>query len=163
MSISRRRFMQHVGLLSLSIPHVALSKTANKETPLHAQSPGFTTEPYLQSLTSSSVSIHVLTRTNSYTWLDFGEQKIDQSHFESRHGLKEDKYRYFNFKLYKHDTDTLYQSRLHTKPIQNVAGYEVLYGEEMVSANYSSRTLPQQKESCNVILFNDIHDRNGSF
>lgn len=163
MSISRRRFMQNVGLLSLSIPHVALSKTANKETPLHAQSPGFTTEPYLQSLTSSSVSIQVLTRTNSYTWVEFGEQKIDQSHFESRHGLKVANCRYFNFKLYNLKPDTLYQYRIHTKPIQKLAGYEVLYGEEMVSETYSFRTLPQQKESCNIILFNDIHDRNGSF
>ncbi|MGN0002196.1 MAG: metallophosphoesterase family protein [Sphingobacterium composti] len=163
MKSNRRNFMKSLGLLTFTVPNISLSKEI--EQPIRSENiePGFTVLPYLQNLTSDSINIQILTNTNSYTWIEYGIEKIDQVYFESKHGMKVANCRFFNFHLKGLKPDTTYSYCVHTKHLIKMSGYDIKYGGEVVTENYTFKTQPVNKSSCEVIIFNDIHDRAESF
>ena len=163
MTLNRRKFMQTLGLLTVTIPNIGIGKEQNKISNISAETPGFTIAPYIQNLTTNSISIQILTNTNSYTWVEYGIEGFDHKFFASLHGLKVANCRYFNFHLTNLVPGTTYKYRVHTKNIVKLAGYEVIYGDEIRTQEYKFTTPPLQKDSCEVIIYNDIHDRKESF
>lgn len=155
--------MQALGLLTISIPKINLAKDSNhKETSL-ASVNGFLTDPYIQNLTAHSVTIQIITHTNSYSWVEYGVENLEHTHFESKHGLKIANCRFFQFKLQNLKPNTTYIYKIHTKAITKMSGYDVHYDDEVSTTTYSFKTLPLKINSYKLLVFNDIHDRKESY
>lgn len=154
--------MKSLGLLSVTFPSISSSNDKSTRE-FEKIEPGFTTPPYIQNLTPETVNILALTNTNSYTWIEYGIGQIDQVYFESKHGMKVANCRFFNFKLENLQPNTIYTYRVHTKHLIKISGYDIKYSEEIVSNTYTFKTPMHNKADCEVIIFNDIHDRGESY
>jgi len=163
MTLHRRKFMQALGLLAVVTPKISLGNNEYLTHSPQPTTPGFMTGPYIQNLNPDSITIQILTTTNSYTWIEYGIDGLQHNYFESKHGLKVANCRFFQFKIKNLKPNATYSYRIHTKPITKMSGYDVRYAEQITSDIYTFKTPPINSDSCQVVIYNDIHDRKESF
>lgn len=123
----------------------------------------FLTEPYLQALTPTSVSIMCITSKNANTWLMYGAERPSVMAQSELDGFKEANQTLFNIKLTELSPGTTYHYKVLSKEILSFKPYELVYGEEIETAVFSFTTPLVVGNEVSCLILNDIHDRPNSF
>lgn len=162
--LHRRKFLASLGLLSVALPNTVLSsKSSIEQNPAIFQRSDFAIAPYLESLSSSSCCISILTTNRSFTWIEYGENNLDQTAYQYSHGFRQAEATLFKIKIEGLKPDTTYRYRVVSKPILDFQAYRMQFGDEIHSETYSFKTAAEDADECRAIIYNDIHDRPESF
>ncbi|WP_215223943.1 purple acid phosphatase family protein [Echinicola shivajiensis] len=159
---SRRKFMNGVGkatLLGVTVPTVRTFAIPENEI---MGSENFS-KPYLQNLKEDRVSIMFITKENSLSWVEYGEEKCDQKAFKKVDGFIEANNRLNKIKLKGLKPNTTYQYQVVSKPLIKFEPYEQQFGKVIKGEIYYFTTPSKDSNEVSCIILNDIHDRPYSF
>lgn len=160
----RRKFLSQLTAASaLSILNINPLKAAGIVEPVQHNEHRFLTPPYLQVLTSSGVDIVFLTSNRAYSWVEYGEDQLEQKAQEESDGFIEAYQRINVIRIRNLKPGTTYKYRIVSKEISSFKPYELVYGKQITSEQYSFITPVEDAESVTCLVFNDIHDRPHSF
>lgn len=160
----RRKFLSQLTAASaLSILNINPLKAAGIVEPVQHNEHRFLTPPYLQVLTSSGVDIVFLTSNRAYSWVEYGEDQLAQKAQEESDGFIEAYQRINVIRIRNLKPGTTYKYRIVSKEISSFKPYELVYGKQITSEQYSFITPVEDAESVTCLVFNDIHDRPHSF
>ena len=123
----------------------------------------FLTPPYLQSLTTTSVDIMFITNKLAYSWVQFGEQDLRNKAHTLSDGFVKAYNRVNCIKLANLKPNTEYKYKIVSKEITVFKPYDLQYGSEIESEEFSFKTRPTEEQDVKCVIFNDIHDRPYSF
>jgi len=159
----RRKFLSQLTAASaLSIININPLR-ADIVEPVQHDEHRFLTPPYLQVLTSSGVDIVFLTSNRAYSWVEYGEDQLEQKAQEESDGFIEAYQRINVIRIRNLKPGTTYKYRIVSKEISSFKPYELVYGTQITSEQYSFITPVEDAESVACLVFNDIHDRPHSF
>ena len=161
---NRRKFLGTLALTtavtSLSIPKVfSQTKLSSQEE----KSFHFLTEPYLQALTPTSVSIMCITSKNANTWLEYGENIPNRKEQSESDGFMEANQTLFNIKLTHLVPGRTYYYKVFSKEITSFKPYALTYGAQIETAIFKFTTPSELNDKVSCLILNDIHDRPNSF
>jgi len=162
--LSRRKFVTSVGAIGAlaALPGKAEALTGRAAyTPLQILKAG----PYLQSPSSSSMTIRWITNMPCLSWVAYGEsaETLDQKQQVANLGLIQANNTVNVITLDNLKPGTTYYYKVCSKRIESFAPYKVIFGETYLSDIYSFRTIDPKAEQLSFLVFNDIHDRPESF
>lgn len=159
----RRKFLSQLTAASaLTIVNINPLK-AGVGGPVQDDEHRFLTPPYLQVLTSSGVDIVFLTSNRAYSWVEYGETQLEHKAQEESDGFIEAYQRINVIRIRNLTPGTTYKYRIVSKEISSFKPYELVYGKQITSEQYSFITPVEDAESVACLVFNDIHDRPYSF
>lgn len=160
---SRRRFLGRIGTAS-ALTAVAPARLTEGIMPRRQEEAyHFSSDPYLQNLTTDSVIIAFLTSGNGYSWVEYGEQDLDQTARDEQNGMVEAYLRLNLISLRGLKPATTYRYQVRSKEISQFKPYELQYGSEIESGVFEFTTPDPKASSISCLLLNDIHDRPHSF
>lgn len=161
---SRRKFLGAIAMTTTATGIGLSPLFARSRAELAGEIPfEFLTEPYLQALTPTSVSIMCITSKNANTWLMYGEEKPSVMEQSELDGFKEANQTLFNIKLTDLAPGKTYYYKVFSKEILSFKPYELIYGEEIETAIFSFTTPLALGTEVSCLILNDIHDRPNSF
>ena len=123
----------------------------------------FKTEPYLQALTPTSVSIMCITSKDATTWVEYGENIPNRKEQSESDGFKEANQTVFNIKLTHLSPGRTYYYKVCSKEITSFKPYELTYGKQIETAVFKFTTPSTSSDKVSCLILNDIHDRPTSF
>lgn len=159
----RRKFLgQLTAVSALTVINV---NPVNAETIEEVQNDvhRFLAPPYLQVLTSSSVDIVFLTSNNAYSWVEYGIESPENKVQREEDGFIAAYQRINIVRIKDLKPRTTYKYRIVSKEITSFKPYELIYGKEIESEEYSFTTPGEDDKQVSCLIFNDIHDRPHSF
>lgn len=121
------------------------------------------TEPYLQDLTGSSVSINFISSNNAYSWVEYGENDFGNKAESTEDGFIQANNRLNKIRLKGLKSNTAYKYRVVSKEIVKFDPYDLVFGKTLLGEEKTFRTLDPHSDSVSCLIFNDIHDRPYSF
>lgn len=161
---NRRKFLGAIALTtaatSLSIPRLLANQPSEQKEEVRFK---FLTEPYLQALTPTSVSIMCITSKNANTWLTYGEAEPSIKEQSESDGFKEANQTLFNIKLTHLTPGKTYYYKVFSKEITSFQPYKLTYGEEIETSVFKFTTPLESSNDVSCLILNDIHDRPNSF
>ncbi|WP_207436044.1 purple acid phosphatase family protein [Sabulibacter ruber] len=131
--------------------------------PVSAAKFEFSTAPYLQNLTEQDVHIMFLTNQNAFSWVEYGEERLNQKAFAHSDGFIQANNQLNSVQLKGLKPGTKYQYRVVSKQIVKFDPYDLQYGEEIASQVFRFETRDPEAASVSCLILNDIHDRPHSF
>lgn len=160
----RRQFLGSVakiaalGSLNVSpLPSLAASQSEDNNTL-------FLTQPYLQSIDATSISVRLITAQPTYCWVEYGTTgEFNQKAHAITDGLVNAFNRIHEIRIDGLLPGTKYNYRVAAKEILQFQPYKVTYGEVAYSDAYSMNTIDPAAQEVNWLVLNDIHDRPESF
>lgn len=159
----RRKFLSQLTAASaLTVVNINPLKASIFE-PMQQDEHRFLTPPYLQVLTPSSVDVVFLTSNKAFSWVEYGEDQLEHKAQEESDGFVEAYQRINSIHIRNLKPGTTYKYRVISKEISSFKPYELVYGKQITSEQYSFTTPVEDAESVTCLVFNDIHDRPHSF
>lgn len=123
----------------------------------------FLTAPYLQALTSTSVSIICITSKKANLWIEYGIDGPTIKEQTELDGFKEAYQTLFSIKLTQLIPGTTYHYKVVSTEIMSFEPYKLSYGESIETDVFSFTTPLESSEVVSCLILNDIHDRPNSF
>ena len=164
--INRRNFLGVLALTStastLSIPRL-LAGSENRLVKDKNSEFKFLTEPYLQSLTPTNVSIMVITSKNASAWVKYGKESPTIIEQPESDGFKVANQTLFSIELEDLTPGKTYYYKVTAKEIVSFEPYELVYGKEINSSIFQFTTPLMDGDNVACLILNDIHDRPNSF
>ncbi|UKJ07577.1 purple acid phosphatase family protein [Solitalea lacus] len=160
-SLSRRGFvslLSKAGALGavLSTPLISKADKLLKDE----EQFNFLTAPYLQSPTSTSITLMWLTNKKAFSWVEYGENNtLDKKAYSSHDGLVDANCRLYKIKLEHLEPGKEYHYRIVSKEILDFHPYRVTYGKTIISEQASFKTFKEKSETVSMLIMNDLHDR----
>lgn len=159
----RRKFLgQLTAVSALTAVQIAPLSLEAKEADQESEHQ-FLSPPYLQALTPTSVDIVFITSRNAYSWIEYGEEKLDKKAHGEEAGLMDAYIRLNCIRIDHLMPGRQYKYRVVSKEIASFKPYELVYGKEINSSEFSFTTPIKDSDQVSCIIFNDIHDRPHSF
>lgn len=159
----RRKFLGQLTAVSALTALGAPAVEARASVVSKKQDHCLLTPPYLQALSPNSVDVVFITANNAYSWVEYGMEQLTAKAHEERDGMVEAYLRINRIHLHNLKPGTTYTYRVFSKEITSFKPYELTYGEEVSSAEFSFKTPEADSDSVSCLVFNDIHDRPHSF
>lgn len=124
----------------------------------------FRTDPYLQNPTGGGITVTWLTNTPAYSWVEYGTDSTD---LRMARTLVDGQALAGN-ELNKIRLDGLtpgqrYYYRIHSREMLYYGGYEKIFGGTAVSPLYSFTLPAATDKDFTAVIFNDLHQRLGTY
>ncbi|KYP13644.1 FN3 domain-containing metallophosphoesterase family protein [Flavihumibacter sp. CACIAM 22H1] len=159
----RRKFIGTLTRLT-ALGAIGFSPFDSKAAPLRNQGNSFAAGPYLQVVSSTSMSIRWITEVPSYSWVEYGETaELGKKAHAVTDGLVDAYNRVHEIILEDLEPGKTYWYRIVSKAILDFQPYKLVYGEQLNSDVYTLSTLPTHSRELNWLVLNDIHDQPKSF
>lgn len=166
--LDRRKFL---GSFSKA---AALSTLSFSPLSLLAKAPGspsrpsegahvFLTQPYLQAVSATEMSIRWITQKPSYSWVEITEGGATRKVHGVTDGLVTAYNRIHEIVIPGLTPGKEYSYRVASKEITDFQPYKVTYGETLYSSEFSFTTANPLAGETSWLVLNDIHDRPASF
>ncbi|MCK7557642.1 metallophosphoesterase [Chitinophaga sedimenti] len=138
---------------------------AGAETPIAPADHVFTTKPYLQCPTPTSMTIMWMTAKPCYScWVMYGQNgQLDQKAHHLTDGMVEAYEQLNKISLEGLKPGTTYSYKVMSKEITAFQPYKLTYGETIESDTYTFTTPALNPKEVSWLVLNDIHDRPQSF
>ncbi len=160
---NRRKFIGTLTRLT-ALGAIGFSPFDSKAAPLRNQGNSFAAGPYLQVVSSTSMSIRWITEVPSYSWVEYGETaELGKKAHAVTDGLVDAYNRVHEIILEDLEPGKTYWYRIVSKAILDFQPYKLVYGEQLNSDVYTLSTLPTHSRELNWLVLNDIHDQPKSF
>lgn len=135
-----------------------------QEEPLTEGNHVFTTKPYLQCPTPTSMTIMWMTAKPCYSWVEYGKKgQRDKKAHHLTNGMVEAYERLNKIRLEGLTPGTTYSYQVKSKEITEFQPYKLTYGETIESDVLTFTTPASNPKEVSWLVLNDIHDRPASF
>jgi predicted phosphodiesterase len=159
-SLSKATLFSTVGLA----PGHLFAKDENTDSEQPETGHVFLTNPYLQVLSSSEMSIRWITNKPSYSWVEFGEgDLINQKKHRINNGFVTAYNCVHEIILNQLVPGKQYSYRVASKEILDFQPYKLTYGETIYSKQHTISAPDPAAKEVSCLVLNDIHDRPQSF
>lgn len=168
--LKRRKFIKVLsGTSALTLGGLAITDwvsavTREAEQPL--TSFAFRTRPYLQHPTTAGISIHWLTTGPSYSWVMYwpvGKENEKRKAETIVDGMVVAHNTLHKIRLTDLSPGQTYAYKVYSREITKFLPYEKSFGVTLESEEFHFTTVDPQKDSTELLILNDIHDRPHSF
>ncbi|GAA4802534.1 metallophosphoesterase [Olivibacter ginsenosidimutans] len=159
----RRKFLGQLTAVSALTAIGNTSLKAQTKEVLQDEMHKLLTPPYIQVLTPTSVDIVFITAKKAYSWVEYGTEDLDKKVEGKSDGFMEAYQRINNIRISGLQPGKTYKYRVVSKEIVTFKPYELVYGKEIMSSEYSFTTPVMDHDEVSCLIFNDIHDRPYSF
>lgn len=153
---NRRKFINQLTIATAGLfvsPQLKAASSGMEETF------SFLSKPYLQGVTDSEATICCVTNKRGFTWVLYGEENLDNRAVTLQHGLIEAGNTLNKITIKGLHPGTVYRYKIYSKEIKDFQPYDIRMGDNLVSEQYSFKTVSSHSPEVNVVVMNDIHDR----
>ncbi len=159
--IKRRNFLGSVskaGLL-MCLPVAPLHAAESPEGKIAAPGSGFVTDPYLQNVSNTGVTVMWINAKPALSWVELIRPGMpNQKIFNEKHGLIEANNRLNKIRIDGLAPGTTYQYQVFSREILNFKPYDVTYGDTLTMGPFSFTTSSEKEKEVSLVVFNDLHD-----
>lgn len=164
MALDRRLFLKSVGLLGGA--SVLGSSTASAAELVLQESKdefGFAALPYLQNLTVDTVTVCCVMNKPALAWIELlnADGSVASTIYELEDGMRNANAELFKFKVPHAGKDFSY--RVVAKEVLRFDPYKIEYGKEAKSEPVTTVLPIHNKQDCQVLILNDVHEDVSSF
>ena len=164
----RRKFLgsfsKAAALSTLSVSPLSLLAKAQGSTSRPSEGEHvFLTQPYLQAVSATEMSIRWITQKPSYSWVEITEGGVVRKVHGVTDGLVTAYNRIHEVVISGLTPGKKYSYRVASKEITDFQPYKVSYGETLYSSEFSFTTANPLAREASWLILNDIHDRPASF
>ncbi len=162
--LNRRNFIAATGALGLS-GLCPVSLLAAGQENYEGNSQILKAGPYIQSSVEIEMTIRWVTNMPCQSWVEYGEQagELGNKAEVVENGLAGGCQTVNAITLEGLSPNKKYYYRICSKAIEKFDPYNVVFGDTYESPVYSFKTFGKDAENVSFIVFNDVHDRPGSF
>ncbi|MCY4781346.1 metallophosphoesterase [Sphingobacterium sp. UT-1RO-CII-1] len=155
MKQDRRFFIKSIGLLGATS---VIGKNVVGEVHVEKSEFNFLATPYVQNMTSKSVTICCILSKNCLAWLEVldSDGKVSELVYEVEDGMRNANARLYKFRVEHRGQDFKY--RIAAKEVTQFDPYKIVYAEEIRSNEYQTDLPFNNHKDCQVLILNDIHE-----
>ncbi|QIH31951.1 metallophosphoesterase [Sphingobacterium sp. DR205] len=161
MNFNRRRFLEALALVGITLPNISVAKEKATENP--EGDFNFIVPAYLQNQTATGISIFTILSKPALAWLEILDSagNVQQTIHQSEDGMINANTDFFHFTI--DEAPRSFRYRIRAKEIQKFDPYKIVYAQEIQTPIFEAKLAKNDQEQIRCLVYNDVHEEKSSY